>query len=61
MKNRKVDDKHSKIIDKLGGTTVVSKIFGISPQAVSKWRKNGIPKPNLMYLCEKYQVVCDKS
>lgn len=40
----------SLIIDRLGGNSVLAKMFGISSQAVSKWRKHGIPKPSRMYL-----------
>jgi len=39
-----------KIIDELGGNTAVSKLFCISSQAVSKWRREGIPSSRLMYL-----------
>jgi hypothetical protein len=40
----------SKIIDRLGGNSEVSRLFSISSQAVSKWRREGIPEPRLMYL-----------
>ena len=33
----------SAIIDLLGGTTKVAKLVGVSPNAVSMWRKNNIP------------------
>jgi hypothetical protein len=39
----------SKIIDELGGPTRVAKDYGITPQAVSQWRKYGIPKVWLLY------------
>lgn len=38
------------LIDKLGGTTEVARIFGIKPPSVSEWRVSGIPKARLMYL-----------
>lgn len=41
---------HSKIIDELGGNVVVATIFGVSSQAISKWRRDGIPAARLMYL-----------
>ncbi|MDY7537661.1 Cro/CI family transcriptional regulator [Undibacterium sp. RTI2.1] len=44
----------SKIIDKLGGTSAVAKIFDISPPSVSDWKKTGIPKARRMYLELKY-------
>jgi hypothetical protein len=34
----------SKIIDTLGGTSAVARIFDIEPASVSGWRKDGIPK-----------------
>ena len=32
------------LIDSLGGTAAVAQICGITPQAVSQWKRNGIPK-----------------
>lgn len=43
-------EHHSKLIDELGGTSKVSELCEVSSQAVSKWRKNGIPPARLMYL-----------
>lgn len=40
----------SKIIDDLGGTSVVAEMCEIKPASVSEWRKNGIPDARLMYL-----------
>lgn len=34
----------NQIIDALGGTSKVARIFEISTAAVAQWRKNGIPK-----------------
>ena len=39
-----------KVIDKLGGTTAVAKLCNVTSQAVSQWRKLGIPKARLMFL-----------
>lgn len=41
---------HSQLIDKLGGTGAVARIFKVSSQAVSKMRKNGIPQYRIDYL-----------
>jgi hypothetical protein len=41
---------HEKLIDDLGGNAAVAVIFSISSQAVSKWRKDGIPPARMMYL-----------
>lgn len=41
---------HSKIIDKLGGTSQVAKLCDVKPPSVSGWRNAGIPKSRLMYL-----------
>lgn len=38
------------IIDALGGTSEVAKMFQIKPPSVSEWRKNGIPKDKLQIL-----------
>lgn len=40
----------SEIIDALGGTTAVARIFDIRPPSVTEWRTEGIPKARLMYL-----------
>ena len=40
----------SAIIDLLGGTTKVAKLVGISPNAVSMWRKNNIPSSQFAFL-----------
>jgi transcriptional regulator with XRE-family HTH domain len=42
------------LIISLGGTSKVAKICGIRPQAVSQWKKNGIPRSvkNLLILCK---------
>ena len=48
------------IINKLGGTSAVAKIFGVSVPAVSKWRIQGIPPARLMYLKVKYPKVFKK-
>jgi hypothetical protein len=40
----------SQIIDALGGTSVVAKLCDVEKQAVSNWRKEGIPKARRMYL-----------
>jgi hypothetical protein len=40
----------SKIINELGGTSVVAAMFEIKPSSVSEWRKNGIPKARKQYL-----------
>ena len=40
----------SSIIDALGGNSRVADICNISSQAVSKWRREGIPPARLMYL-----------
>ena len=34
---------HKALIDKLGGTSKVAEICGITTGAVSQWRTNGIP------------------
>lgn len=50
MKSMDAKEPYSPIIDALGGTTQVAKICRVSSQAVSKWRRDGIPESRLMYL-----------
>ena len=40
----------SVIIDKLGGTSKVAELCRVSSQAVSKWRREGIPPARRMFL-----------
>jgi hypothetical protein len=40
----------SEIIDRLGGTTEVARMFEIEPPSVSEWRVNGIPKARRLHL-----------
>jgi hypothetical protein len=34
----------SALIDQLGSTSAVAALFEVRPQAVSQWRRNGIPR-----------------
>lgn len=43
-------ENHSNLIDKLGGTSEVARLCRVSSQAVSKWKREGIPQARLMYL-----------
>jgi hypothetical protein len=40
----------SKIVDDLGGPVAVGGLCQVSPQAVSQWRKTGIPNARRQYL-----------
>ena len=40
---------HKALIDKLGGTSKVAEICGITTGAVSQWRTNGIPAYRLAF------------
>lgn len=48
----RMDKEHpdAAIVDALGGPTVVGRIFQINSQAVSAWKKSGIPRARRMYL-----------
>lgn len=45
-----IHSEHSRIIDQLGGTTKVAALCRVKSQAVSRWRRDGIPQARLMYL-----------
>lgn len=47
--NHHMDHSDSSIIDALGGNAKVAEMCNISSQAVSKWRRDGIPDARLMY------------
>lgn len=38
------DTSDDTLIDRAGGTAEVARLFEISPQAVSQWRRTGMPK-----------------
>lgn len=40
----------AEIIERLGGTAEVSRIFNLSMPSVSDWKKTGIPKARMMFL-----------
>lgn len=40
----------SNIIDLLGGPTAVAELCECRPQAVSQWKRTGIPNSRLLYL-----------
>lgn len=42
--------RDSALIDKLGGTGETAKLCRVRTQAVSQWRRNGIPAARRMYL-----------
>lgn len=43
----------NRIIDGLHGTCAVAALCGVSKQAVSKWRRNGIPRSWMAYFRER--------
>lgn len=43
-------DIHSNLIDELGGTSEVARLCNVESQAVSKWRRCGIPPARLQFL-----------
>ena len=45
----------NRVIDGLGGNAAVSELCEVSSQAVSQWRTEGIPKPRLMFLRERFK------
>ena len=49
MKRRK-QHKHSKIIDRAGGTTKVAQLAEVGQSTVSQWRHRGMPHMAEMYL-----------
>ena len=42
--------KTETIIERLGGTNATAELCEVTPQAVSQWRTDGIPKAREMYL-----------
>ena len=42
----------NKVIDAIGGTGATAGLCGVTPSAVSQWRKGGIPRPWEKFLRE---------
>lgn len=40
----------NEVIQRLGGTNKTASLCDVSPQAVSQWRTNGLPKAQRRYL-----------
>lgn len=40
----------TEIIERLGGTAKVSRLFGLAMPSVSDWKRDGIPKARVMFL-----------
>lgn len=52
----------TQIIDRLGGTAKVSRMFGLAMPSVSDWKRDGIPRSRMMFLklaCKKELVGVD--
>ena len=48
--NRRMNIFDSSVIDSLGGNSKVAELCHISSQAVSKWRREGIPQARRQFL-----------
>lgn len=40
----------TQVVEALGGTAVVARLFGVAMPSVSDWKKDGIPPARMMYL-----------
>lgn len=45
-----MNESATKVIDALGGTAAVARIFGVRPPSVSDWKREGIPSARVMFL-----------
>lgn len=41
----------TQVIEALGGTAAVARLFGVAMPSVSAWKERGIPRPRMMFLC----------
>lgn len=59
--NQSTDDgaEASRLIDAVGGTSEAARICEVSPQAVTQWRKAGIPRARLMFLRLRFPQLFD--
>lgn len=57
-----MNEAATQIIDRLGGTAKVSRMFGLSMPSVSDWKRDGIPHARVMFLRAAHRkslVGCD--
>lgn len=40
----------TQVIEALGGTAAVARLFGVAMPSVSAWKERGIPRPRMMFL-----------
>lgn len=45
-----MNQQATQIIEALGGTAAVARMFSLSMPSVSDWKKTGIPRARMMYL-----------
>ncbi|MDH0776356.1 helix-turn-helix domain-containing protein [Delftia tsuruhatensis] len=45
----------TQVIDALGGTAAVARIFGVRQPSVSFWKRDGIPEARVMFLHAVYR------
>lgn len=48
--DKPLEPEANRVIDALGGTAAVADLCEVNMQAVSQWRRNGIPAARLQYL-----------
>lgn len=54
--DRRLDPARSRaIVDELGGTMAVARLFGIRSQSVSCWKRLGIPESRMQSIQLKYR------
>lgn len=53
--NRGMNTSATQVIDALGGTAAVARIFNVQQPSVSDWKKGGIPNSRVMYLRLAYR------
>lgn len=57
---KKILHNDAALIELLGGTAAVARLFNISMASVSSWKKKGIPAARMMYLEVKYKKILKK-
>lgn len=50
MNQQEKNEAAVKVIEALGGTAAVARIFGLEMPSVSDWKKDGIPGARMMFL-----------
>lgn len=58
VRSRRLDVQRSQaVIEALGGTVKLARIFGLKHPSISSWKRSGIPEDRLQFIQMKFRKV----